>query len=899
MFLRIFLCITFSILATFNIWAQFGSISGTVSDEFGPLPGAKVTIQGTDQSVNCDLNGAFKIDVKPGSYVIEASYLLFLTEEQLTTISFNNLNPELHFVLESGSAIDANTSLGSRSKPKTQMENVVAVDVISSHDILNSGQTTLTGVLHFLIPSFHSTPQTIADGTDHIDPSTLRGLGPDQMLVLLNGKRRHSSSLVNVNGTVGRGTVGTDLNTIPLSAIDRIEILRDGAAAQYGSDAIAGVMNIILKESTNIFALTADYSPTLKGDGKESMLSANYGAGIGLGGFINVSAELKNRESINRAGNYTGHVYSENDSLDALLIDQNNFYEKLTDYDHQQVMEIGAAKIQNANVFFNLLVPLKNGFELYADGGLNYRKGESRGFYRFPKDSSNVVHKLFPNGFSPVIVTNINDQSLTMGLHGIRNGWDIDFSNSFGKNQLGFSVKNSNNASMGLASPTTAYAGGFQYRQNITHMDFSKKIRKISFLESVYMAFGGEFRVEQYHIFPGETSSWIDGKDTLASGIAYAPGIQVFPGFQPQNALDKQRTNFAAYGDLEFELTQKWLLEAAARFERYNQFGDNVSWKLASRYLFSKDFSLRASYSTGFRAPSLHQVYFNNIGTQFIGGEQLQVGTFNNESPIAKALGIEKLKAETSTNFSGGISTKITKNLTLSADFYLIKIKDRIVLSGRVGPGFESVLMPVGASSAQFFTNAVNTQTIGFDLVPTYSLRLGKGLFRISAAYNSSSTNIVGEIQTSKVLEGSESILFNREEIARLEVAQPSSKTIVAFHYSINQWNFMLKTTRFGSVTYIHSSDGSTANWITNAYSGQVESRDQVFSPKWVTDLMISYRFNNYFMLYVGANNLLNVYPDKHQHSENTNEGNFTYSRRVQQFGVKGASYFARLSFSL
>lgn len=879
--------------------SQLGTISGSVSDEFGPLPGAKVKIEGTDLSVSCDINGEYTIEVKPGKYSVNASYLLYKTEKKPADVSFNHLNSVIDFILESGSVVDTDISIGSRVKPKSQMDNVAAVDVISPTDISTSAQITLSQVLHYLVPSFNSTSQTISDGTDHIAPATLRGLAPDQILVLVNGKRRHTSSLINVNGTIGRGSVGTDFDAIPVSAIDRIEILRDGAAAQYGSDAISGVINIILKDQTNVFSLNTMINPTLYGDGTEFLLSTNYGLDLGKSGFVNVTAEYKQREAINRAGNYTGNIYSTNDSLDAELIEKNDFFGQLSEYNDRQIMQIGSSKKFDGTIFYNAVIPVKHKAELYSNGGINYRKGESRGFYRLPIESQTVVLDLFPNGFSPEIHTDIIDKSLTIGMRGSRNGWHVDFSNSTGNNQFDYTVKNSNNASLGVASPINNFAGGFKYGHNITNLDFSKRQDSVGFLHALNMGYGVEFRIENYEVIKGETSSWIDGGDTNDLGEPYQAGVQVFPGFQPQNELDKRRTNVAAYSDLEFHFTKMFLIEAAARYENYTSFGGNLSWKLATRYKFGNNLSVRSSYSTGFRAPSLHQIYFNNIGTQFIDGVSYQVGTFNNESPIAKAFGIENLKPETSTNFSFGFTSKLFKNFTFSMDGYYIAIKNRIVLSGRFDEGYEDVLESVGASSAQFFTNAVNTETIGLDFVPTYSLRVKKGILRLSGAVNFTSTKTVGKIQTSSLLLGSEDILFNREEISRLEMAQPNSKMILTANYTINKWNFALKTTRFGSVTFIHPNDENEADWVLNEYTGQKETRDQTFNPKWITDVFMSYKFNNYFTLALGGNNFFNVYPDKHTHSENVNNGNFIYSRRIQQFGVRGASYFARLSFSL
>jgi len=897
---RFFINFLFLFLLLFSSisFGQLGTVKGKVSDEFGPLPGAKITIEGENLVSKCDINGDYEFELKPGTYKVIASYLLYKSSEKTVSISFNSLEVSADFVLNSVSPVDANASVGTRSGPKSQLENTAAVDIISPADFALSTQMTLSQFLHFHVPSFHSTSQTISDGTDHVDPGTLRGLGPDQLLVFVNGKRRHSSSLINVNGTVGRGAVGTDFNAIPLSAIDHIEILRDGASAQYGSDAIAGVINIILKEQTNVFSINAAYNPTLAGDGQEVNLNANYGLEFENGGFLNVNSEFMQRESYNRAGDYTGNVYSLDDSLDQALITQNDFWNQ-TPFEDQRIMEIGSAAAFDASTFGNLLLPMRNKGEFYANGGISYRQGKGRGFYRLPWQEEKVVEEFHPNGFSPEIQTDIVDNSVTMGMRNEKNGWLIDLSNSSGNNTFDFTVNNSNNASMGLASPTTAYAGGFEYNQNITNFDFSKKLDSVWFLKGFNMGFGSEFRVERYEITAGESASWLDGGDTTSNGSPKVAGIQVFPGFQPQNALRKNRTNFAAYADFEMNMTLKWLIVAAARFENYSLFGSNLSWKVASRYKFNDKFSIRASYNTGFRAPSLHQIYFSNVGTQFVNGEALQVGTFNNESATALAFGTSGLMPETSDNVALGFTAKLFENFSLSADAYYIHIEDRIVLSGQLGAGFESILKPVGASTAQFFLNGINTETFGFDVGADYSVKLGKGLFKAKAAFNYSKTNVLGSIETTGILQGAEDLLFNREEISRLEVAQPRTKGILTLNYTLNRWSFLLKNTRFGEVQYIHPSDEDQTDWQLNDFTGQIESRDQTFSAKIVTDALIGFEVNSYFTVSLGGNNLFNIYPDKHYHSANTSSGNFVYSRRVQQFGVRGASYFVKLNFTI
>jgi len=887
------LCIIFCFT---TLSAQKSAISGTVSDEFGPLPGASVVIEGTQIGTSTDVNGQFLIQIESGKYNLKASFVMYFTKVISVTVIPGDTAAVI-IALESGISIDEVVTVGSRAQPRSLLETAVPVDVISPQEITNSSQVELGQILQYLAPSFNSTHQTISDGTDHIDPATLRGLGPDQLLVLINGKRRHTSSLLNVNGTVGRGTVGTDFNAIPTAAIDRIEILRDGAAAQYGSDAIAGVVNIILKKQTGIISVVNTVGQNAAGDGMTVQSSANYGFEVGDGGFVNVTAEFTKRESTNRSGDYTGNVYSSDDSLDMALIQQNDFWNR-TGYSDNRVMEIGNGAIANSSMFFNSSIPISGAAEFYASGGLNFRKGEARGFYRLPKDVNKVVLELYPHGFSPQIHTDISDNSLTAGVRGTTNGWNMDFSNTRGSNSFDFEVHNSNNASLGTASPTTFYCGGFQYSQNSTNVDASKNF---DWLISVNIAFGADLRLENYQIFAGEEASWVNGGDTVFTSTDTIPrnaGTQVFPGFQPQNALDKNRTNTAGYIDVEANLTEKLLLGTAARYELYSDFGSNTTWKVTSRYRVLDRFTVRAGYSTGFRAPSLHQVYFNNVGTQFINGEAIQVGTFNNESPVTKAFEITPLKPELSTHISAGFTAKLLDNLSLTIDIYSIDITDRIVLSGRFGAGYESILQPLNAGAAQFFTNAIDTKTQGLDVVTAYRVDLGKSHLGIAVSANFTETE-ASNINVPPALNGKEDVLFNREEISRVEVAQPDNKVCATITYEIGKLSFVLRNTRFGELQYIHPDDGDPDNWVMNDLTGVVESRDQVFAAQMLTDVSVSVQLGNHIRWTLGGNNILDVYPDEHAHSSNVSSGRFVYSRRVQQFGVQGAYYYMRLALSL
>ncbi len=890
----VFFCILQSVLSQSK-----GTISGNISDQFGNLPGARVSIEGTDQNTTTDVNGNYSFHIEKGEYVLTAGFVMYNTISKTVVIKEGE-TITLNFVLETGFSIDQPISIGSRAEPRSLLKTTAPIDIISPQEITNSSQVELSHILHFLVPSFHSTHQTIADGTDHIDPATLRGLGPDQVLILVNGKRRHNSSLLNVNGTVGRGTVGTDFNSIPIASIERIEILRDGATSQYGSDAIAGVINIILKKQTEVIDVDNRIGITMDGDGFNTYSSANFGLKVGNKGYINVTAEYRDRESINRAGNYTGTVYSNDEAEDQNLIDENNFFGQ-TGYSDQRVMEIGNAETQNLALAFNGEIEMSNNASFYLQGGRNYREGKSTGFYRFPKEWDRVVPELFPNGFSPKILTDIQDDVVAGGIKGVKNDWNVDFSHSIGINKLDYTVNNSNNASLGVASPRTFYAGGFVYKQNTTNLDIS---RTFDWLNGINIAFGAELRVENYQIIAGEEASYVDGGSIYTNDegeeMFRIPAAQVFPGIQPENELNRFRTNSSAYLDLETNISEKILVKAAARYEAYNDFGGQAIWKISGRYRVNNNVSVRAGFSTGFRAPSLHQVFFQNISTQVINGKSIQVGTFNNESAVAKeAFSIEPLKPELSNHFSAGVSGKLNDNFTFSCDYYSIHIYDRIVLSGRFAEGYEDILGEFHVGAAQFFTNAIDSRTSGVDIALAYKTVLGTGKLDVSLGANINKTEVLGPIKVSTSLVGQESILFNREEIARVESAQPNYKVNAITSYEFDKFRLQLVNTLFGEVKFVHPDDGDQANWMFNDFTGRVESRDQTFSPKLVTDLAVSYQLNSYLKCTLGGNNLFNVFPDKHSHSENTNEGNFIYSRRVQQFGISGSNYYLRVLLRL
>ncbi|MCS6968737.1 MAG: TonB-dependent receptor [Bernardetiaceae bacterium] len=890
------------------------NLKGRVTDSEGNgLPGVSVVVVGSSQGTVTNAEGNFSMQLRQGNYKIRFSFVGYKAIEESVSIGSEPVKLEIKLEEDIVSLSDV-VVLGSRSTAiRTNVETPVPVDVITMKDLQVTGQIEPTQMMHMSAPSYNSSRQTIADGTDHIDPATLRGLGPDQVLMLLNGKRRHNQALTNVNGTVGRGSVGTDLNAIPAAGIERIEVLRDGAASQYGSDAIAGVINVVMKKEagTNV---NAHWGRHYAGDGRNLMLGVYHGIKVGQRGTISVAGDFRFREPTNRVGDYQGPVYINwNTGTDIArrqqLYDQDQALIAQRGFSRSKNMQIGNSKIDNFGGMLNGELRIGPKTNFYFTGLVNFRKGQAAGFYRYPFQTSQVNLDLYPNGFLPQIHSTIWDRSLLVGVSGeFGNGWRWDLSNVYGGNSFRFDVKNSNNASqfaLGARAQTEFYCGTLRFNQNTADFGISKDFGKQLGLKTFNVASGLHFRIDQYGIEAGEEASWRNYDP--ASGRA--GGAQVFPGFQPANEINLSRNVLGAYVDLESDITEKLLLNVAGRFENYSDFGSNFAGKFSARYKFADVFSLRGAISNGFRAPSVHQSGFSAISTVFISvpGEGLQPrqqGTFRNGSPVANAFGIPKLKAETSVNMSIGATSQITENISLTIDAYQIDIKDRIVLTGQFQRGtsptgqlISQILDRAGqreVNAAVFFTNAINTRTQGLDVVLSGNQPIGKGTLNFTLACNLNRTQVQGEPKVSETLPPDQfgNVLFNRQERARIELAQPRSKYIAGLSYRLSELGVNVRLTRFGRI---------------ETYDPANPALDETFSPKVVTDLNVSYRITKNIGVMIGANNLFDVYPDSLQKRQwptptnptsldNTSFGRFIYSRAATQFGFNGGYYFFSLS---
>jgi iron complex outermembrane receptor protein len=885
--------------------------------------------------------------------------------------------------------VEAVQIIGSRNKNRVSTDSPVPVDVLNISQLATAApQTDLNQILNYIAPSFTSNTATVADGTDAIDPAQLRGLGPDQVLILLNGKRRHTSALVNVNGTTGRGSVGTDLNAIPAFAIERIEVLRDGASSQYGSDAIAGVMNVVMKRATgklnlqltsggNISSNANDFSGGM--DGEKFQLDANYGFKVAKRGFVNITGNIGWRNPTYRAGTYSGNAFNgfnaveerarqngvsltgmfdnvsggnatlngvnnNNNLINAIhqYASQVGYFSAATqasiasansvsalqsilksDYTNQELayrgltrndlnMRVGQSKIFNGQLYVNSEIPINDNLKAYWFGGYSNREGNSGGFYRFA-NASKTQTDFYPNGFLPQIGSTIQDFSLAGGIKGKVGSWNFDLSNTYGQNTFDYTIKNTSNATQAVSSngsfQNSFSAGGLGYSQNTVNLDLSKNYDVLSGLS---IAFGSELRFENYKIKAGETSSW-EQYNTDGSGHSVNPtgtlptdffgsvrpgGSQVFPGFRPENAVNKGRHSFAFYTDNELDITDKWLVAAALRYEDYSDFGSTFNYKFATRYKLPYGLALRGSLSSGFRAPSLAQKYFNSISTIFVsqGGQTVATenGLFRNDSNLAQSLGIPQLKQETSNSYSAGLTWKIpSTKLQFTVDGYYTKIKNRIVMTGSFTPNPTDASLFGTATTASFFANAIDTQTKGVDAVLSNKKVFENGLrLNSDLAFSYSQTNQVGSIHASPKLTSSSDLNAYFGETSRIYLSEAVPKIKGNFSNSLTykKWNAFLRESYFGKVT-----DPGTTDLNGDGIIGATEH--PVYGGKFLTDLSFGYEITKQVSLTVGANNIFDTYPDRNPVALNSNQ-QFIYSRAVSQFGFNGRFVFARLNLN-
>jgi iron complex outermembrane receptor protein len=741
----------------------------------------------------------------------------------------------------------AKADVGSRAGARDALESEVPVDVITAAQLESSGFTELSKALMKLIPGFNSPRPTGHDGTDHAPPFMLRGLNPDQVLVLINGKRLHQSSLLNVNISLGRGTSGVDINTIPLRSIERIEVLRDGAAAQYGSDAIAGIINIILKGYGHESRVTASYGKTAEGDGIVRQADMFYSVPLKNDGFINLTAEARDRDRTNRAG------------------PDSRFGNRI---DHL----IGETEAQDAQFAVNAEVPVET-LTYYAHGVIDRRNSSAGALYRLAADARNNP-VLYPNGFLPMIEPKINDYSFSAGLRGVSTNdvrWDVSLTH--GSNDYHFYVTNTHNDSLGNSSPTSFDSGATTYTQDILNLDLVKKLGALN------LAGGAEVRYENYQISRGEEASYMTG---TASTIA---GAQGFPGFRPENEVDATRSNRALYLDARYDVSRVLSVEGAARYENYSDFGSTLDKKLALAYRPHEDVLLRASASTGFRAPSLSQAYYTATVSTLSSTEQLfrQAGIFAVNHPISVALGSQPLRPEKSQHQTVGVVYQPTSDFSASADFFAADITDRIMQTGTivdtVSPLVKAILKQYGVQSARYFTNAIATETQGLDIRLNYKHSFeNHGKLKVVASYHRDRTKITDFYPLSSILGNqTQAAVLSTSNRSLIESAQPADGYKLWTQYEIGQWRNTLNLNRVGSYYY---------------QSGEF------FSAKLTTDLDLAWQASKTVELAVGGNNIFDVLPDKFPVTTNlfTSGNGIIQYPPISPFGYNGAFYYIRAS---
>lgn len=805
--------------------------------------------------------------------------------------------------------------IGSRRLGRSVEDSPVPIDILSAETLKSTGLTETNQILNTLLPSFNFPQPSLTDGTDHVRPAQLRGLAPDHTLVLVNGKRRHSSALLNLGGSAGRGSSAVDLNAIPANAIERIEVLRDGAAAQYGSDAIAGVINIVLKENSSGGELSATYGanvtkmegvPNLESvsvgedgnlafafggdreltDGQTLTLRGNSGFALGEDGFVNVSLEYRDRNTANRADFDPRENYArlEDGSLDPRELEINR-------YNHT----FGNGEVEDLAVFVNAGYALNENAELYAFGSYSTREGKSGGFYRRAKDSRNIL-SVYPDGYAPKITSDITDYSLASGIKGYMSEWNYDVSAVYGRDEFNFGVENSLNVSLGPTSPNSFDAGTLIYDQLTLNADFSREFDLGLFDDGFNLAFGVEYRNESYEIEAGQLESYQRG--TFGRGGAVtdpvngpfgAAGSQVFVGFTPASEGENSRHNLSAYIDLEADVNDFWNLTVAGRFEDYSDFGSTFNTKIANRFSLTEELSLRLSASTGFRAPSLQQQFFTNVQTTFVDSVPVETGTFAPGSDVAKALGSPGLDAEESVSVAGGITWTPISDFSLSIDVYQIDIDDRIVLSNNLqGDAIETLLADTGATRARFFLNAIDSRTKGADIVATYSMDLAQsGNLLLNAGFNYNKNEVTDTIDPPTVLQGAgveQDNLFSGTELLRFEVGSPKTKLNLSATWNNDDWSATLRTTRYGE----------TQDPSSNP------ARNEVIPTEWVTDLDVGYQLTENLKLNVGANNIFDEYPDA---SRNLIEDPTTFTRifaysSFAPYGFTGRFVYGNISYS-
>ncbi|MGV8944705.1 TonB-dependent receptor plug domain-containing protein [Thermomonas sp.] len=753
---------------------------------------------------------------------------------------------------------------GTHVTDRTVAQSQSPIDIITPEALEATGTTELATALARALPSLNFPRPAMADGTSGVRPAQLRGLAPDQVLILVNGKRRHISALVNVNGTIGRGSSAVDLNAIPIAAIERVEVLRDGASAQYGSDAIAGVVNLVLKGSASGGSITANYGQYSKGDGQQWQLSGDAGFGFaGDAGSVHLAAQAGHQDITNRSGPYQGSAPN-----------TGNFPGV-----GQKAFILGDPDVDQLALSANASFKIGDNASLYATFMGSNRNIDSFAFYRSKNHSNQgtLLAQVYPNGYVPEINQYARDRSVVLGAKGSSaGGWNWDLSYDYGNNHLDFRTQNTINYALGSNSPRSFYDGTLEYTQQVFNADFSKPVG-IGLEYPATLSLGAEYRKENWKQGAGEPNSY------------FGSGAQGFAGFTPRNAGSFDRRNYAVFAGLEADLTDKFSAGLAGRYEDYSDFGSQFSGKLSARYAVTEKAALRGTVSTGFRAPALAQQHYQAVTTNITNGVASEAGTFPAAGAAAQALGADPLQAETSRSISMGVVLQPAERVYVTIDAYEIKIDDRIVLSSNIplaGNTAAQALLAglgiTGVTSARYFNNAIDTRTQGLDVVGTWSVPLQASTLNWTASYNYNKTQVTRIAPNPPQLAalGANLERIGRDERGRIETGFPRDKFALNANWNLERWDFNVGTTRYGRFITRHAS---------------IPAQDQTFDPKWVVDASVNFRPTQHWTVTLGADNVFNTYPEKTIYANST-FGMIPYSLQ-SPFGFNGSYAYAKATF--
>ncbi|WP_017916191.1 TonB-dependent receptor plug domain-containing protein [Xanthomonas sacchari] len=771
---------------------------------------------------------------------------------------------------------------GTRASGRTVLESTAPVDVLSAEDIRKAGVVNgeLGSALQALLPSFNFPRQSNSGGADHVRAAQLRGLSPDQVLVLVNGKRRHTSALVNTDSKIGKGTTPVDFNAIPISAIKRIEVLRDGAGAQYGSDAVAGVINVILDDDPDSGALEASYGAnhtdvkpihrTLT-DGQTGYASGKVGTRLGEdGGFFKVGLELKNHEATNRAGFDQIPPFEEQTSANLALAGKRNY-------------ELGDGASKDLNAWLNGKLPFGQGSEVYAFGTYNQRDTQGANYFRYPDGAANWT-QVYPQGYRPVSLGENRDLQAVLGARGQWGEWAYDASLDYGRNDFTYRLKHSLNASLGPGSPTRFKTGDYAFEQGVANLDLSRSFDAAGATHTV--GTGVELRREHYRTRPGDPASYAAGPYTDRPTGAQAGG-----GLTPQDAADLSRNVASLYASVSSQFGDKLSTDLAARYEHYQDFGGELTGKLAARYEFVPAFALRGAISNNFRAPSLSQIGYEASSTGYnANGQLLQGRLLSVDNPIAQALGARTLQPEKSRNYSLGFTSRVGSHFDLSLDLFQIDIDKRIALSESIdGDALTDFVAQrfgiAGLQSASFFVNAADTRTRGAELVSNWRQALGQGQLQLTGTWSYAKTELENVVATPAQLLAlnPDYVLFGVEERNTLTEATPRTRAQLAANWSDARWSLQTRVTRYGSATRVFDFGGGFAP-------------EQTYSAKWQLDAEVEYHLTPQWSVAVGGQNLTDAYADRSK-PDIAYFGNLPYDV-LSPIGSNGAYYYGRVRYT-